>query len=272
MPATCEPMDLKDIMHDELILSWALRLFAAQAIGQSMLSVIPSPMQEKSKVAAHQILCLMPFAYAAWAGMEMLLNPDVAIQRASPDYSARYFECVPEAHALVRMMLGIQIYDLLVTILVPELRKTEHVLHHLITGTFALLALLSGSLIHYSWFFFGIAEISSVPLCFVDLFRQCPKLCEVKGLHILNEQSRILFGVAFLVSRCITWPIVVFQLLRDILAAYAAGDPRLIVPVAAFHLITAVLMTLLQQYWGQKIVKAIMKMLRGDKSGRDKEA
>lgn len=128
---------------------------------------------------------------------------------------------------------------------------------------------------HYSWFFFGIAEVSSCFLVYVDLFRQCPGLLTTrpggKLLSTFNELSRAAFGLTFLPIRCVLWPLIVLSLLRDIIAAHAAADARLYYPAAAYHLTTSVLMTLLQQYWGSKVLRGIMKMIQGDKSERAKE-
>ena len=200
-----------------------------------------------------------------------LNDPVLATQRSSDEYAARYFECTDAQHSLVKMMLGFQLYDIMATALVPDLRKFEHLAHHVVTGIFAGLALYSGSLQHYSWFFFGIAEISSCFLVYVDLFRQCPGLLTNKLLSGFNELSRACFGLIFVPVRCIMWPFVVYSLLQDILAARAASDPRLNHPVAMYHLIASGIMTLLQQYWGQKVVRGIVKMVLGDKSERAKE-
>jgi hypothetical protein len=71
--------------------------------------------------------------------------------------------------------------------------------------------------------------------------------------------------------RCVLWPIVVYGLMLDILAARAASDPRLNYSVATYHFTTSVFISLIQQYWGMKVVRGVMKMIQGDKSGRAKE-
>ena len=251
--------------------TWAFGLLVAQGVANVVIARFKSPMQEKYAVAAHQLVCFTPFMFAAKAGLRMWLYDPVLEAQQNGSYAARYFECTVSQHDLVRMMLGFQIYDILATALVPELRKFEHLAHHIITGIFACLALYSGSLQHYAWFFFGIAEISSCFLVYVDLFRQCPGLLTNPLLSGLNEVARASFGVTFVPVRCVLWPLVVLGLLQDILAARAAADPRLNYAVATYHLTTSVIMTLLQQYWGQKVVRGILKMVKGDKSGRDKE-
>jgi hypothetical protein len=53
-----------------------------------------------------------------------------------------------------------------------------------------------------SAFFFGFVEISSVPLVFVDLFRQFPALHENSPtLHAINEAARLSFAITFLIIR-----------------------------------------------------------------------
>jgi len=107
---------------------------------------------------------------------------------------------------------------------------------------------------------------------FVDLFRQFPRLHEGSpAVHSLNETVRVAFAVSFLLIRCVLWPLAVLQLLRDLLAVWAAGELEGQLQMATFCATCSVL-TFLQLYWGGKIVRALLKMLAGDSSGREKEA
>ena len=92
-------------------------------------------------------------------------------------------------------MLGFQIFDLAVTAIVPELRKAEHLAHHVATLLSAMSATSSGGppfFNYYVAFFFGFTELSSVPLVFVDLFRQLPKLGRM--FPVVNEVTRTTFA------------------------------------------------------------------------------
>ena len=92
----------------------------------------------------------------------------------------------------------------------PSLRKAEHLAHHictLLTAGFLGGASVGGPYFnYYSPFFFGFVEISSVPLAFVDLFRQLPKLAD--RYAGLNEVLRTTFAVTFLITRVGYFPLV----------------------------------------------------------------
>jgi hypothetical protein len=271
--SSCEPMPLSAMMTDETVIGWGGGLLLAQLVLMTLIrrSHIIS-MKAKSAFSSQKLVCLVPFVYAAAAGTRLLYDGDALEQRASPSYAARYFDCTPAQRTLVKMMLGFQAYDVLTTAVVPELRKAEHLAHHVTTGVFACLALFSRSLLYYSYFFFGLSEISSICLVFVDLFRQCPGLlASSRCLSTFNEVTRLCFGLTFLSIRCLAWPYVMVSLVRDIVSAHAAADPRFWYPGASFYVTTTVLMSLLQQYWGLKVVKGMVKMARGDRSGREKE-
>eukprot|EP00967_Tisochrysis_lutea_P092801 scaffold133901_cov36-Tisochrysis_lutea.AAC.1 len=102
---------------------------------------------------------------------------------------------------IARFMLAFQLYELLVTLFERRLAGPGGimVLHH------TLVVLLSGWVVthqymhYYCIFFFGVPEISSVPLAFVDLFKQIPTLRarfptvnEVNSLRLLCLQCSTL--------------------------------------------------------------------------------
>jgi len=98
---------------------------------------------------------------------------------------------------LLRFMIGFQLYDLLATTLEPSLRKAEHLAHHgatLITAIYGSDAARPMCL-YYCVFFFGIVEISSVPLVLVDLFRQLPTLAGSPLGATLNKCTGVRFRV-----------------------------------------------------------------------------
>jgi hypothetical protein len=72
-------------------------------------------------------------------------DPVLVLQRESDGFAARYFDCTDAQLKLSKMMLGFHVYYVLATGLVPALRKFEHLMHHIMTGIFAMLALYSGS-------------------------------------------------------------------------------------------------------------------------------
>ena len=261
---SCELLSLTAIFSDSTVLSWALGLFAAQLVVGLLIQNVRGPMQSKSGAAAHQFCCFAAFVYTASLGTHVWLYGSSYATGSS--VSARYFECTADQLTLVKMMLGFQLYDFVVTLLVADLLSTIGIVHHSVTAVFMLFALLSGSLMPYAPFFCGVAEVSSLPLSVFDLFKHCPELRRTKSLASLNEMCKVHFAAIFLVVRCVWWPMVIYHMLSDIHAAQA--DQRFWMPAAAFHSIVAIGLTLLQQFWGNKVVAGIMKMVNGGKSGK----
>ena len=242
----CELLSISAIFSDSTVLGWTFGLLIAQVILGLLIQNLKGPMQSKSAAAAHQFACFAAFVYTAYAGTHVWLYGSSYATGAS--VSARYFECSPEQLTLVKMMLGFQLYDFVVTVLAADLLSTIGLVHHSVTAIFMLFALLSGSLMPYAPFFCGVAEISSLPLSIFDLFKHCPELGRNKLLASINEMSKVLFAAIFLVVRCVWWPVVIYHMLNDIYAAQ--DDPRFWMPAAAFHSIVAVGLTCLQQFWG----------------------
>jgi len=161
-----------------------------------------------------------------------------------------------------RLMIGVQIFDLAVTALVPELRKAEHLGHHISTLFCALgTASLGGPhFCYYVPFYFAFIEISSVPLVFVDLFRQLPELAEGRLGSTLNEIMRTSFVVTFLPIRCIWFPYAMITgLWPDMYAVYMAGDMRCSAGVFWGMLACCWILMFLQLFWGYKIMRVVLK-------------
>mmetsp|Transcript_20646 Transcript_20646/g.64549 ORF Transcript_20646/g.64549 Transcript_20646/m.64549 type:complete len:282 (-) Transcript_20646:64-909(-) len=269
--AVVPSMSLSDLLSDEWVLQWVGGLFVLQFGWMALLYVVPSPMSSDVGMAAHQLTAAVPFAYAAYHGTRLWYF-DEQHAALGADARGRLYAASEDAFSLARFMFGMQVFDLLVTLIVPSLRKAEHLVHHGMTLLTALCGLSGPFLMYQGAFFFGFVEVSSLPLVFVDLFRQFPRLHEGSPAgHSVNEMVRVAFAVSFLLIRCVLWPLAVLQLLRDLYAVWAAGELEGQLQMATFC-VTCSVLTFLQLYWGGKIVRALLKMLAGDSSGREKEA
>lgn len=72
---------------------------------------------------------------------------------------------------MARLNLSFQVYDLAATLAIRPLRKPEMVVHHSLACMLAYLLLRDDYSNYYSIFFFGMTEVSSIPLCIVDVFK-----------------------------------------------------------------------------------------------------
>jgi len=266
-----DPLGIGEAIFEPLVRSWAGWLIVAHIIIQFMLSNSKTALSSKPGVAAHQLVVMIPFFYAAMVGVSNFFSAERLDIASDYTYERRLYSQFPISWDLNRFMIGFQFYELAACVLEHSLFKTEHILHHTMALTTSLVA-SGGPYLQYSAsFFFGIIEISSCPLAIVDLYREFPKIHENSKLHAtINELARVLFAISFLVVRCICWPSQVSLMASDFISAYNAGDIRS--PTMYIFAFTCFVLTALQYFWGFKICKALVKMLKGDKSDRDKEA
>jgi len=271
-PPSCENLSIAAIVQDPTVIGWTVGLLATQLILNLILGSMPGPMQAKYATAAHQFCCFGAFVYCAFTGSQLwLFDADLAERHAGNSYAARYLECTPAQQHVVKQMLGFQVYDAIATLLIADLLSAIGMIHHIVTGLFMAFALSSGSLMPYAPFFCGIAEVSSLPLSIFDLFKQCPELNKTSKLvAAFGEVSKIAFAVIFLIVRVVWWPLVIYRMLSDMHAAYDASDARFQLVAASYHAFTAIGLTLLQQFWGQKVIAGIMKLVQGD-AGKKKK-
>jgi len=148
----------------------------------------------------------------------------------------------------------------------------EHLLHH----SFALSTTLAGSAnggpwcTYFSVFFYGVVELSSVPLCAVDLYRAIPSLLTDPVHSMINELCRTAFALSFLVVRCGVFPILMCtQMWPDMYHVFDAGDVRVSRQVFLWMGFGALVLTALQLFWGFKIVRVITS---GNLKGKNAKA
>jgi len=143
-------------------------------------------------------------------------------------------------------------FNTIAVILIPEYRTAAYVCHHFTTFILALLA-FHPFLHYYTIFFFGVATVSSVPLCFGEL-------CKFVGARRLFNASQLTFAISFLTIRSIYWPIVSLDFWSDTLAVLSesTGAPRAhSLFDYYFLLLSNIGLTSLQFLWTTKILFAL---------------
>eukprot|EP00307_Rebecca_sp_RCC1486_P007252 CAMPEP_0119407448 /NCGR_PEP_ID=MMETSP1335-20130426/1327_1 /TAXON_ID=259385 /ORGANISM="Chrysoculter rhomboideus, Strain RCC1486" /LENGTH=213 /DNA_ID=CAMNT_0007431553 /DNA_START=116 /DNA_END=757 /DNA_ORIENTATION=+ len=211
---------------------------------------------------------VIPFAYLALTGCRLWFTASATV----PDSAhSRMFFNVEAMRFYAPTMLGLQVFDLSTTIILPGMRKPDAIAHHAVSLYLAYQLTGNGFLHYWEPFYFGMLELSSVPLCFVDFFRAFPALA--KRFDAVNEVARLSFAGSFLPIRCLYMPYVSYFWWRDFLSLYADNDKTISANVGLFAMFGAINIFLvgIQQYWGYKVIKAAMKMAKGDKAGREKE-
>ena len=110
---------------------------------------------------------------------------------------------------------------------------------------------------YFTPYFFGVIEISSVPLAIMNSFKKNPDW--VKARPDLYSAVRLVFGITFLLVRVALWTPIFWDFYS--LAAmhlYSSKSLGTKVISAVFNLSSLVL-TMLQYFWASKIVFAMLK-------------
>ena len=168
------------------------------------------------------------------------------------------------AEWLLGLMAGFQLYEFCVCFFPNcwELagKNKEFLGHHFAAGTLAFSALQYGYMHYYGAFFMGVSELSSMPLAFVDMFKQFPHL--MKEYPAFADHVRTTFGVLFLIVRVVLWFPATYSFWQDSLAVWGAGGPAPLWLVAWFC-ICNLFLSFLQLFWATLILKAVYKKATG---------
>mmetsp|Transcript_67333 Transcript_67333/g.185563 ORF Transcript_67333/g.185563 Transcript_67333/m.185563 type:complete len:256 (-) Transcript_67333:1959-2726(-) len=234
------------ILHASVYLGIRCMLPAvARIFPKRMTAKMLKELHANAHLLAHQCTCIAccvvvgVLSLAAWFGAFGDVHHELAT-------SSKLHMEVPTALIVLEVNLAFQVYDLIATLLLSELRSTTMVAHHVVAGGAAYLVLESQDeslafLQLHSLFFFGITELSTIPLAIHDGLKKCPQLLEASFiLNTINEISKPLFALSFLFIRVFWWALVALPIILT-------GK----LPAAvAFAL---VFMTGLQWMWGYKV-------------------
>ena len=241
------------------------------------------PWKESPSLTAHRIVAFFAMNHWCYLGFRHLLTYDYNIANdnavSNPEFAALTF--VPAGYEIAQYAMGaLLIWDFPVSLLGGSgpIDITMH-LHHIgmLVVTACVLGLVKwpsdeGDAIvatHVAPIFLGAIELSSIPLQIVDLFHPkksphwykfanskssagfFPKLC-----YSVNEVSRILFAIFFLLVRGLFFPYVIAKI--AVPDFYAEGSlPCMVL------LVMSILFTLLQMYWTTLVFEQVKKALSG---------
>jgi hypothetical protein len=202
---------LAEPFQNEHTVFWVSTLTCTFAALSGLFALV-GPFKAKPATAAHHIAMFPPFLYLAYKGWAHWNTSSAQVPDSAVD---RMFATFDGAACFSPTMLGLQIFDLTTTTLIPGMRKPDAIAHHAVALILAYHLTRLGFLQYWQPFYFGLLEASSVPLCFVDLFRTFPKVAN--KLNAVNELARVLFAASFLPVRCLYMPYVSYQWWGDFL-------------------------------------------------------
>lgn len=108
---------------------------------------------------------------------------------------------------LIYPMVTFQLWNVLLCLFTPDLNVPEMIGHHLVTAALGYFAL--NPYLHGCNFFFGVAELTNIPLTLYDAF----KYQKVVGWHekypLWYSLAQNSFALSFFLVRIVWWPLQV---------------------------------------------------------------
>jgi len=208
--------------------------------------------------------------YLAWSGF-------AAWHDADPKYAlsakARILDVDPIGHHFSQIVFGMLVFwDIPTGLMVKSLRVPDMVAHHLgmcLLAAFGLMGLWT----YNALFFFGVIELSGVPLVFIDVFHPAkhkPWCAWLEGhptISKFNDLMRVVFLLCYAYVRVMLFVYVtVTQVVPDtfeVLRLPRAERKDFSAPAIAFNGLSSVIFMLLQLYWGVLLVKQVQKFMLG---------
>lgn len=248
-------MSFAEIYFDVYFLGYLLVQFAAWAVLTRMLSRTKH-FGHNAVDGAHQFVALGSFTWLGLSGAFLwFFDPEFAMAFEED----KLFGFYEPARMLIHGMIGFMVFD--TACLVAARAGPEFYVHHSLVLILANFGLMYDEntwfMLYYGVFFFGVSELSSIPLGFVDMFRGNKQLAE--AYPKLNDNFRTAFALAFLSVRIAYWPFVMYDFCANFFPRL--GEMRW-APAFAFGA-TAVILTLLQWLWGGLIIMGIVKLAQG---------
>ena len=213
-----------------------------------------------SDIAAHVVpqalafLVLALLGCDAWRSMYMEVGTTPGVYATAHANGIRC--CV--------LQIPLQLYELMCALRVKRLRGKagEMVVHHALSLLLASLAVRKSISFFYGTYFFGVSELSSLPLVFMDLFKMFPDV--KKRYPLSNELIRPFFCVCFLVLRTFYWPYVSYHFWSASVTHWPADQVEVLVFCAVNLLLSA-----LQAFWTYLIVIGLYKLAIRDPTTHD---
>jgi hypothetical protein len=204
---------------------------------------------------AYQLCGAIAISYLAIAGIVGWYRLDEAWDYEHIDADQIYGRSLHYEEHIVAPMLWYQIWNTIFCLLLAEYRDPVMIAHHAVTALLVYMT-LHPFLQHYGIFFFGVPEVTSIPLTLVDIFKQFPDLRD--KFSTLNSAARWVFGLSFLVVRLVLWSRVCLEYWIEAIAILQSGAAHSLF-VNVFFMGANVFLTGLQWLWGYKIVIAMVK-------------
>ncbi|KAG7352822.1 TLC domain containing protein [Nitzschia inconspicua] len=188
------------------------------------------------------------------------------IQKMIPNTpEGRLFGYIEEGHTLTAVSTTFQLFDLGVSLLIPEQRQFLFLCHHIMAATVSWYGLNNQYFHYYGVFYLGCSEISTIPLVAIDLAKFFPPEPGSNYDFLAQAICGPLFAITFTYYRVILWWTVGYQMFQDIFHVLRSGNADRMRPGRNHVLYVMMLLNLLlgalQLYWFTIILGEAMEFL-----------
>jgi hypothetical protein len=256
---------IKALLNQPVWITWGLGCLSLHTLLYVFFArILPKgPWTELPAFTAHQVVALLVMVYTTVLGFQYWFS--------IPEESDMVMDVNENGIYLGHLVMGgMLLWDIPSGFLADGMGDPVMHAHHvgmLIVAAITLGVFSSQPLGScYAPFFFGVIELSSIPLAIVDVFH--PKQAAWHDYHLtsnvlatLNEISRILFALLYILVRAIYFPYVALtQVLPDFLSASTKAS-QADAPAMWAIIFLSLLFTGLQMYWGSLVVRQVVKAL-----------
>lgn len=152
------------------------------------------------------------------------------------------YAALGDANTLQELILAYFGTDTIIMIYNPVFQHKTYYIHHAFTCMLVLYNMYHPETNFYLFHLGGYGEISTVPLCLADSFKNIPKLQD--AYPTVNHYSRVSFAVLFLIVRVGWWTHVVYNC-----------DEVFYIRVVMY------LLMIIQYTWAKKLIQTAIKLL-----------
>ena len=136
-----------------------------------------------------------------------------------------------------------------------DLFDVSMIIHHILAFMFSL-NILHPFGHYFVIFYFGIIELTNIPLTVMDVFKYFKHWKEKYPLA--NQITRYVFAISFILLRLIIWPIRSVAWWEGCIRLLTSGEAHNNFKVV-FCFLSALIVTVLQFFWGTKIFSFLFK-------------
>jgi len=122
---------------------------------------------------------------------------------------------------------------------------------------------------YYTPYFYGLIEISSVPLSVMNSFKNNKKWIE--KFPRMYSAVRLMFAVSFLLVRVILWTPFYLDYLITVCMLVFSGGSTVARIILSMFIVASLLLTVMQYWWASRILKSIFPARQGAIKGPPKQ-